>query len=455
MVRAMWSIVVAAALRGAAGERRSLTNETLAAQGRGLRRAPGFGLRETPVVVPDPDHPYGASWLSTIAHLLDVAQKIGDPWEHQSNLEGGTFHFTSNSRAPCSPPHKGDPHARDVLDFAAVHLGMLHTLSGTSSGHVEDVDALARFFGDRAAREARRETAADAASRAASVALVSLCVKCSSRGHRKSANGQELELAYVRAAVASLRTTCGAVVAGVMRGAAAGETRRAKALGFDGVFVVDHRDEEDRPAAHAGHWFTPPHRHPVQTWLRFANALRDLRARGEGDGAAVRWFRDRGPRTRAFEYVLWGEQDQALLQRGSNAALVAAADDACGAAIGYAVPYRALAWPASPWPESPKLAPARVFASGADLLDNVSCCVPGDAAGRSFETRYETVPLADVRAGALRGADGKGVDFALAAGVNEFVRPNFPAQPCVPRRRGAGAARGRLYDDCAYAGSGA
>jgi len=262
-------------------------------------------LRLTPITYVELKHNYGAAWLSTMPQLLDVARKLGDPAKIHTNLEGGTFRFLE--RLPrCGgrkhPPRTSSPHARDVLDFVSVHLGALHRLGGRETSLIDDVTALVAFFEDRASREARRRTADDARSRDASLGLVTLCFQCSRsklRGHRDRPDGMRLELEYVRATVASLRSTCGAVVAGVVRAFAANETKWARAAGFDGVFVVDHHDIWHPPANATGlgkryptskRIYRPDRQHPVQTWLRFANAVRDLRDRGLGDADAIEWF---------------------------------------------------------------------------------------------------------------------------------------------------------------------
>ena len=415
------------------------------------------GLRKTPIIHREKRHTYGAAWLSTMARLLRVAEKSGDPAKLVSNLEAGTYQFTGKLPG-CGRKKDGLPHARDVLDFVSVHLGALHRLAPkATAAHVASVDGLAAFFEDRAAREAMRRTADDARSHAASLGLVSLCFDCSRAGHRRSAEGKRLELSYARATAASLRATCGAVVAGVMRDVAANETAWARAAGFDGVFVVDHRDRR-RPENASRRGFHPPDAmHPVQTWLRFAAAVRDLRARNQSDAAAVRWFRE-PPRDRVFDFVAWSEQDQALIQRASNAALIAAVDDFCNYTLGAAIPYRGVAYPESPArrnrrvpPGLSPLRPDQTFATGADLLENVSCCLPGKRSKfeRSFVAGYASRRASNASAGGLRGADGAGVDVILAADV-QIRAAGLPAAVCVPRRR-RGAARPGLFDDCAYA----
>jgi len=273
-----------------------------------------LGLRRAPIIHAETRHTYGAAWLSSMPTLLRAARMMGDPDEIVTDLEGGTWKFVwklpeCGGRLPVKSEtatraegwRPTCPHARDVLDFVSVHLGTMYRLA-SERRHVDNAAAVVRFFEDRATREARRRTADDARSRDASLGLVSVCFDCSldePRGHRKTVEGMRLELEFVRAAVASLRSTCGAVVAGVMRAVAANETEWARAAGFDGVFVVDHHDIWHPPANATGlgkryptskRIYRPNRQHPVQTWLRFANAVRDLRDRGLGDADAIEWF---------------------------------------------------------------------------------------------------------------------------------------------------------------------
>jgi len=404
--------------------------------------------------------------------LLRAARMMGDPDKIITNLEGGTLKFT-NTLVDCGKHYNWDsksegwrrnfPHARDVLDFVSIHLGTMYRLA-SERRHIDDAAAVVRFFEDRATREARRRTADDARSRDASLGLVSVCFDCSldePRGHRKTVEGMRLELEFVRAAVASLRSTCGAVVAGVMRAVAANETEWARAAGFDGVFVVDHHDIWHPPSNATGlgkrqptskRIYRPDRQHPVQTWLRFANAVRDLRDQGLGDADAIEWFGD-APRNKSFEFLMWGEQDQALIQRASNAALIAAVDDFCDASVGAIVPLRGVAYPDAPAGHLSPLRPAQIFANGNDLLENVSCCMPGPRDkfenSSKVDLEFPTVPLADrhIFAGGLRNGTGAGIEFILAASVN-ILQPSHPSAVCVPRRVARG---GFLFDECAYA----
>ena len=85
------------------------------------------GLRKTPIIHREKRHTYGAAWLSTMARLLRVAEKSGDPAKLVSNLEAGTYQFTGKLPG-CGRKKDGFQHARDVLDFMSVHLGALHRL---------------------------------------------------------------------------------------------------------------------------------------------------------------------------------------------------------------------------------------------------------------------------------------------------------------------------------------
>ena len=230
-------------------------------------------------------------------------------------------------------------------------------------------------------------------------------------------------------------------------------------VGFDGVFVVPHADEWKRPAAAKGsHWFHPGLRHPFQTWARYAAAVRGARDRGLGDESPIEWFAGRRPGDGVrFRYVAWGEQDQALLQRPSNAELVAAVDGGCGAPVGAACPWRGVAFPPALGRRSLRkkqvgpLAPEQRFASDMDLVWNVSCCVPGTEA--DFDRALpETPPTQSANDAATRTASLKGVDFFLARDVKIESR-RLPVSPCTPRRtRTRRLDQGRLlFDDCRYA----
>jgi len=458
---------------------------------------------------------YSAAWLATSKKLLEVTKLLQSegfnephstyrPRYHGHYLETGTWAFmeawrdlgTTRCHGERIPEFRGRggrvlkrpakiPHTRDVLDFASVHLGTLARLTlhqqnvpgrkATVSPDILDdlttrVENVQAFF----AAYARQRLAEP--GRAASVGLVSLCFACSTitRRYDRTPHSEALELANTRAAVLALRATCGSVVAGVAANVSGSETAWARRAGFDGVFVVPQLGEGFTSA----HPLTPgapprkipldaPVRHPARTWFEFGLRIADVRHRGLGDDAAVtEWFPiDEGDRNREalfqrpsrVDFVTWSEQDQALIQRASNRVLIGSVDDFCHSkrspliarppSLGAAFPYRAVAYPPAPV----RLVPEQRVARGADLLWNVSCCLPGlnYHTDHGPRVRFPRVSTNDrsVKAGVL----AEGVDIILAADVNVLTR-HLSSIPCVARRRHPHKSPKRhVFDDCTYA----